>query len=184
MRGEAAPKGRLRHMVSKDTIDTIGAVNPTVRGEAAQEDSMEGGKQAFELTWRAKWLADGAKTVEQMAEALEAEAAHLRELATVGIELADVVEDDYAFLTTTDPEVAAKYGCEPQEEEEQEKEGEGCVTVVGVAPVDKLGTGLAADMVAILAADGNVGILGHAESIEFVRPDVAERFIHNPRKAV
>jgi hypothetical protein len=164
-------------MVSKETIDTVGAVNPTVRGEAAQEDAMEGGKQTFELTWRAKWLADGAKTVEQMAEVLEAEATHLRELAAAGIELADVVEDDYAFLTTTDPAVAATYGFEPQEEE-------GCVTIVGVGPVDKLGCGLAADLAAVWAVDGKVGILGHAKSTEFVRPDVAERFIQAARKAV
>jgi hypothetical protein len=182
MRGEAAPKGRLRHMVSKDTIDTIGAVNPMVRGKAAQEGSMEGGKQAFELTWRAKWLADGAKTVEQMAEALEAEAAHLRELATVGIELADVVEDDYAFLTTTDPEVAAKYEFEPVGHDAEEEEVR--ATVVGVGPVDKLGSGLAADLAAVWAVDGKVGILGHAESIEFVRPEVAERVLQAPEKAV
>jgi hypothetical protein len=172
-RGEAAPKGR-QHMVSNEAIDTVGAVNPTARGE----DSMEGGKQTFELTWHAKWLADGAKTIEQMAEALEAEAAHLRQLAAAGVELADVVEDDYAFLTTTDPAVAAKYEFEPQEEEE------GCVTVVGVGPVDKLGSGLAADLAAVRAVDGKVGILGHAESTEFVRPDVAERFIQANRKAV
>jgi len=110
-------------MVSNDASDTVGAVNPTVRGEAAQEDSMEGGKQTFELTWRAKWLADGAKAIEQMAKALESEATRLRELAATGIELADVVEDDYASLTTNDPEVAAKYEFEPVDEEEEEEDG-------------------------------------------------------------
>ncbi len=169
-------------MVSKETIDTVGAVNPMTRGEAAQEGgSFMGGKnQVFETTWRAKWLADGAKTIEQMAKALEAEAAHLRELAAAGVELMDVVDDDYAFLTTTDSEVAAKYEFAPVEEEEEEA----AVTVVGVAPVDKLGAGLAADLVAIWAVDGKVGILGHAESTEFVRPEVAERFINASRKAV
>jgi hypothetical protein len=180
-RGEAALEGG-QPMVTNETVDTVAAVNPTTRGEAAQEGEyfMGGTKQVFEVTWRAKWLADGAKTIEQMAEALEVEAAHLRELAAAGVELADVVEDDYAFLTTTDPEVATKYEFEQVEQEEEE----GAVTVVGVAPIDKLGTGLAADLVAILAVDGKVGILGHAESTEFVRPDVAERFIQAARKAV
>ena len=169
-------------MDSKETIETFGAVNSMTRGEGRAESEylMSGTEHVFEMTWRAKWLADGAKTIEQMAEALEAEAAHLRELAAAGVELADVVEDDYAFLTTTDPEVAAKYEFEQVEQEEEE----GAVTVVGVAPIDKLGTGLAADLVAILAVDGKVGILGHAESTEFVRPDVAERFIQAARKAV
>ncbi len=142
---------------------------------------MGGTKQVFEVTWRAKWLADGAKTIEQMAEALEAEAAHLRELAAAGVELADVVEDDYAFLTTTDPEVAAKYEFEPVDLDEEE---EGRATVVGVGPVDTLGTGLAADLIALWAVDGKIGILGHADSVEFVRPEVAERLIQAPRKAV
>jgi hypothetical protein len=129
--------------------------------------------EVFETTWRAKWLTDGAATIEQMAEALEAEAAHLRELAAAGVQLADVVEDDYAFLTTTNPDVAAKYEFEAIEEEDDE----GRATVVAVAPVDKLGSGLAADLVAIRAVDGKVGILGHVSSIEFVRPDVAERLL-------
>jgi acyl-CoA reductase-like NAD-dependent aldehyde dehydrogenase len=128
-------------MDSKETVETVCGVNPMTRGAAAQRSAVmsdqvtvvQEAQRVFETTWRAKWLADGAKTIEQMAEALEAEAAHLRELAAAGIELADVVEDDYAFLTTTDPEVAAKYEFEPVEEEE-----EGGVTVVGVGPADKV----------------------------------------------
>jgi hypothetical protein len=159
-------------MNSTETIETVGAANAMTRGGAAQESEsfMSGKKHVFEMTRRAKWLADGAKTIEQMAEALEAEATHLRELAAAGVELADVVEDDYAFLTTTDPEIAAKYKFEPVEE----KEEEGQVTVVSVAPVDKLGDGLAAYLAGIWAVDGKVGILCHAESLEFVRPGVAE----------
>jgi hypothetical protein len=171
-------------MDSRETVDTVGAVNLMTDRAAAQKDDeyfMGGKKQVFETTWRAEWLADDAQTIEEMAEALEAEAAHLRELAAAGVELADVVQDDYAFLTTTDPEVAAKYEFEPVEHEEDEYGG---ATVVGVAPVDKLGTGLAADLVASLAVDGKVGILGHADSIEFVRPDVAERLIEAAGEAV
>jgi hypothetical protein len=160
----------------KDTaevLETVGAVNPKTCAEAAQEGEhfMNGMKQMFEVTLRAKWLADGAKTLEQIAEALEAEAAHLRELAVAGVELADLVEDDCASLTTTDPEVAAKCEFEPVKEEDWR------TTLVGVAPVDKLGAGLAANVAAAYAVDGKIGILSHAESIEFVRPDVAERLM-------
>jgi hypothetical protein len=159
-------------MDSKETVETVGAVNPMTCGDVAREseDLMSGTRQVFETTWRAKWLADGATTVEQMAGALEDEAARLRSLAAAGVELVDVIEDDYAFLTTTDPEIAAKYKFEPVEEEEEE----GQATVVSVAPVDKLGDGLAAYLAGIWAVDGKVGILCHAESLEFVRPGVAE----------
>jgi hypothetical protein len=168
-------------MLSKETIDPVGSVNLKTRTGAAQEGEsfMTGNEQLFELTWRAKWLADGAKTMEQMAEALEAEATHLRELAAAGVELADVVEDDYAFLTTTDPEIAAKYRFEPIEKEAEQ----GRATVVSVAPADKLGEGLAAYLAGIWALDGKVGILCHAESLEFVRPGVAEALMRG-RKAV
>jgi len=142
--------------------ETLSAMNP-----------LQEQQHRFETTWRAKWLADGAKTIEQMAEALEAEAMHLRELAAAGVELADEVNDDYASLTTTDPDVAAKYEFQTVEDEDEE----GNVTVVGVGPLDKLGTGLAADLAAVWAVDGKVGILGHAQSVEFVGPDVAERLM-------
>jgi hypothetical protein len=144
--------------------ETLGAMNP-----------MQEKQQRFETTWRAKWLADGAKTIEQMAEALEAEAMHLRELAAAGVELVDEVNDDYASLTTTDPDIAAKYEFQTVEDEDEDEEGN--VTIVGVGPLDKLGTGLAADLAAVWAVDSKVGILGHAQSIEFVRPNVAERLM-------
>ena len=89
-------------MNSKEKIETFRAVTRVTRSEAAQTQPM------FETTWRAKWLADGAKTIEEMAEALESEAARLRELAAAGVELADEVEDDYASLTTTDADVAVE----------------------------------------------------------------------------
>jgi hypothetical protein len=165
-----------------EATETVGAVNRVTRGEAAQT-SVEMGDQIaavtatrplFEMTWRAKWLADGSKTVEQMAEMLEAQATYLRELAAAGVELADEVDDDYASLTTTDPDVAAKYEFHTVEDEDEE----GNVTLASVGPVDKLGSGLAADLAAAWAVDGKIGILGHAESIEFVRPDVAEQLMH------
>ena len=135
---------------------------------------MEIKTDIFELTWRAKWLADGVKSVEGMAQALEAEAAHLRTLAAEGVELKEEVEDDYAFLRTTDPRVAARYDFEAVEEQAEE---DGALVVVGVAPVGKLGSGLAATLATICAVDGTIGILGHAESIEFVRPEVAQRLM-------
>jgi hypothetical protein len=98
---------------------------------------MESRTQLFELTWRAKWLADGVESIEGMAQALEAEAAHLRRLAAEGVELKDEVGGDYAFLRTTDPGIAAKYNFEAVEE--QDEEG-GALVVVGVGQVGKLGS--------------------------------------------
>jgi hypothetical protein len=154
-------------------------VDQLARGKTAQEgeSSVASSKHVFEATWRAKWLADGSKTIDEMVKALEAEAAHLRELAAAGVELADVVEDDYAFLTTDDSDVATKYGFEPAGNEEEEYSP---ATVVGI---NTLGTGLATDLIGFWAVDGQIGILGHADSIEFVRPDLAKRVI-NARKAV
>src|SRR5262249_43974178 len=108
MHGKAVRKSELQ-MHPKETNETLGAMNP-----------MQETPRTFETTWRAKWLADGAKTIEQMAEGLEKEAAHLRELAAAGVELADEVNDDYASLTTTDPDVAAKYEFQTVEDEDEE----------------------------------------------------------------
>lgn len=60
----------------------------------------------FTSTWRAKWLCDGATSIEEMASMLDAAAANLRSLAAQGVSLDGKVEDDYAELLTTDPAVA------------------------------------------------------------------------------
>lgn len=76
----------------------------------------------YELIWRNKWLTAEAKTMREMAEMLENAANHLRELAADGVVLreGDSTSDDYAFLETDDPEVAAKHGFHEVEEMEDE----------------------------------------------------------------
>jgi len=50
-------------------------------------------------TERAKWICDGASSIEEMANSLEQRAARLRELNKEGWELDDeVVRDDHAHL--------------------------------------------------------------------------------------
>lgn len=72
----------------------------------------------YEQIWRAKWLADDCKTLEEIALRLEGEAQYLREMDKDGITLRDKVKDDYAFFVTDDPTVAEKHNLYELEEEE------------------------------------------------------------------
>ena len=47
---------------------------------------------------RAKWVMDGAKTLQEAAEMLRYESGRLLELAEQGWELIQPVEDDYGFI--------------------------------------------------------------------------------------
>jgi hypothetical protein len=51
-----------------------------------------------EMTVRAKWTMDGAETIDEMADALEARAEAVRSLKDDRWELQEPVNDDYAFL--------------------------------------------------------------------------------------
>lgn len=53
---------------------------------------------AEERIERAKWIFDGASTVQEMSSRLRARADQLRELANEGWELREPVQDDYALL--------------------------------------------------------------------------------------
>lgn len=74
----------------------------------------------YQGTWRAKGIADGAETLDEIIERLETEVKGLRELSSYGVRLASPVEDDYGPLETTNPagefltgfEVAGKYRLE------------------------------------------------------------------------
>jgi dsDNA-specific endonuclease/ATPase MutS2 len=66
----------------------------------------------YERTWRAKGLADGCENLDEIIEALETEAAELKQMRQEGVVLSGPVEDDYATLTTEDDEVAARQGFE------------------------------------------------------------------------
>lgn len=53
---------------------------------------------AEERIERAKWIFDGASTIQEMTSRLRARADQLRELANEGWELQEPVQDDYALL--------------------------------------------------------------------------------------
>ena len=75
----------------------------------------------FELLWRNKFLTLEAKTGQEMVEQLEAAARKLREIwETKKVEYSHGADDDYATFTTTDPEIAEKYGFEPVAEEDED----------------------------------------------------------------
>ena len=68
--------------------------------------------------WRSKFLTLEARTIDDMIAALQAAAEEHQAMRDDGVTL-DVdggTADDYAYLVTTDPEVARKYGMEEEGE--------------------------------------------------------------------
>lgn len=68
--------------------------------------------------WRNKWLTAQASSIEEMAEALQSAAAQLQAMKADGVTLEPQggTADDYAYLLTTDPEVARRYDMHPEDE--------------------------------------------------------------------
>jgi hypothetical protein len=64
----------------------------------------------YDTIWRNKFLTINCKTIQEMAEKLEAASATLRQMAADGMILEGGQEDDYATLVTHDPKVAEKWG--------------------------------------------------------------------------
>ena len=64
----------------------------------------------YEYVWRAKWTCDGCKDLECMRGRLILAVGHLQEMEDAGITVRGAVEDDYGFLETDDPKVAARFG--------------------------------------------------------------------------
>jgi hypothetical protein len=84
------------------------------------------------MLWRNKFLTVGAKTVDEMAETLRRAAETLAAMRADGVTLDPEggTEDDYAYLVTTDPDVARKYDMHEESEflgqlEEDEDAGGG-----------------------------------------------------------
>ena len=70
------------------------------------------------MLWRNKFLTKEAKTVEEMAESLRRAAATLAAMLADGVTLDPEggTGDDYAYLVTTDPDVARKYDMHEESE--------------------------------------------------------------------
>lgn len=68
--------------------------------------------------WRNKFLTLEAKSIDDMITTLQAAAAELQAMRADGVTLDPEggTADDYAYLVTTDPEVAKKYGMEEEDE--------------------------------------------------------------------
>ena len=68
----------------------------------------------YEMTWRNKGLTDGAKSIDDMERTFRSCADLLAAMSKAGVRLRvdSGIEDDYATLVTTDPEVAKKFGLE------------------------------------------------------------------------
>jgi hypothetical protein len=77
----------------------------------------------YEYLWRNKWLTANAKTLDDMIVILRAAADELQAMRDAGVWLEDngSQEDDYAFLYTTDPQVAEKFGFQLEEFEDEEE---------------------------------------------------------------
>jgi hypothetical protein len=75
-------------------------------------------KKRYVLLWRNKWLNADAKSVDEMIVGLREAAELLANMKRDGVEL-DPQGDtgsDYAYLVTSDPEIARKYGMSEESE--------------------------------------------------------------------
>lgn len=110
--------GRLRDLA--DVLELIKLLNlpanfteqldPYVRDKFAE--LWKQARKRYIMLWRNKWLTAEARTIDDMILSLRAAADQLEAMRKDGVTLdleAGGVGDDYAHLTTTDPEIAKKY---------------------------------------------------------------------------
>ncbi|NQT36586.1 MAG: nucleotidyltransferase family protein [Planctomycetes bacterium] len=91
-------------------IDFVNQLDPFVRTKF--KDLWQEARKRYVTTWRNKWLAAEAKSIEDMISMLRAAADQLDQMRKDGVVLDDngAVGDDYAHLVTMDAKVAEKYG--------------------------------------------------------------------------
>jgi hypothetical protein len=79
-------------------------------------DAVHGRPRRFVTLWRNKWLTANAKNIDEMIALLSGAADELRAMKADGILLdpEEGTSDDYAYLVTDNPAVAAKYGMEDE----------------------------------------------------------------------
>ncbi len=75
----------------------------------------------YESIWRNKFLTIDATTLDEMIAGLQGAVYELTAMRDAGIVL-ETNSDDYAFLTTTDAELAKKFGFEEKEDFDEEDE--------------------------------------------------------------
>ncbi len=87
-------------------------LHPYVRGKYQEIwRAVRGAAKRYVLLWRNKGLTADAKTLPDMIASLKEAAATLESMLKDGVEFdrRGDIEDDYAYLVTTDPDVARKY---------------------------------------------------------------------------
>jgi hypothetical protein len=81
-------------------------------------DVVHGKPRRYMKLWRDKWLTAGAESIEQMENRLRQAADELAAMKADGVTLASAsgAADDYAYLITTDSDVAKKYDMHDESE--------------------------------------------------------------------
>ncbi|HEX7478759.1 MAG TPA: nucleotidyl transferase AbiEii/AbiGii toxin family protein [Polyangiales bacterium] len=81
-------------------------------------DELDAVKKTYVYLWRNKFLTIDAKSIDDMIESLSGAADELRKMKADGVTLGPDggTGDDYAHLTTTDPDVAKKYDMHDESE--------------------------------------------------------------------
>ena len=92
-------------------------MNKKTKGKRGTKRGRTARKYRYARLWRNKVLTAEAKSITEMADLLQGAATDLREMAAAGAVLAPDggVEDDYANLVTTDPDVAERFGFTPRD---------------------------------------------------------------------
>lgn len=101
-------------------------LNPYVREKYLELwDAVKSVQRRYVLLWRNKWLTSSAATLDEMIASIHAAAETLAAMKADGVVLDHEggTADDYAYLVTSDPEIARKY--DMHDESEFWNEGEG-----------------------------------------------------------
>lgn len=109
-------------------------LNPSVRDKFIElRNDLRREPKRYMMIWRNKFLTLEAKSVQDMIDTLRAAALELDRMKADGVVLDPEggTSDDYALLTTTDPDVAKKYDMheesefwgEPEEDEDTDRPG-------------------------------------------------------------
>ena len=100
-------------------IDFSEQLSPFVRNKFLELwHSVRQAPKRFLLLWRNKFLTVDAQSVEQMAQTLRQAAEQLEAMRADGVTLDPEggTSDDYAYLVTTDPAIAKKYGMHDEDD--------------------------------------------------------------------
>lgn len=99
--------------------DFVQYLNPYVQDKFRELwGNVHGRKNRYVLVWRNKWLTAEAASLPEMITSLKDAASRLEAMLNDGVQLdpRGGTADDYAYLVTTDPEIASKYDMHDESE--------------------------------------------------------------------